>query len=172
MPQEIIGQIFSVLGMILTVISFQFKTKKQILLIQTIGSSFFLISYILFGSWAGVYLNVVFLVRNIIFSFGVDKKWAQNRAWLIVILIAVVIAGALGYSSYWDILPIVGSVFGTVAAYVKNENRFRLLKLGDSPCWLIYNCSVPSIGGIICEIFNILSIVLGLIRYRKNFVNK
>lgn len=172
MPQEIIGQIFSVLGMILTVISFQFKTKKQILLIQTIGSGFFLISYILFGSWSGVYLNVVFVIRNVIFSFGVDKKWAQSRVWFIVILIAVVISGALGYNSYWDILPIAGSIFGTIAAYVKNENTFRLLKLGDSPCWLIYNCSVHSIGGIICEIFNILSIILGLIRYRKNLVNK
>lgn len=167
MPTEIIGQSLSVIGMILTILSFQFKTKKQILLMQTAGSTFFLISYVLLGSYAAVYLNIIFLARNIIFYFKEDKSWAQHKAWLAVLLVAVVLAGLLGYRTAWDIIPIVGSVFGTLAAYMKNENMFRLFKLGDSPCWLLYNASIPSLGGTICEIFNIISITVGLIRYRK-----
>lgn len=153
--------------MALTVLSFQMKTKKQILLMQTAGSAFFLASFILLASWAAVYLNIVFLIRNIVFYFK-DKKWASHIIWLFVILLLVIAAGALGFRSYWDIIPIVGSVFGTLAAYMKRENLFRLFKLGDSPCWLIYNLSIPSIGGSICEIINIISISVGLIRYRKN----
>lgn len=164
---ENIGQALSVIGMILTILSFQFKTKKQILLMQTAGSTFFLISYILLGSYAAVYLNIIFLARNIIFYFKEDKKWAQSKAWLVALLVAVMLAGALGYRTAWDIIPIVGSVFGTLAAYMKNENMFRVFKLGDSPCWLLYNASIPSLGGTICEVFNIISITVGLIRYRK-----
>ena len=107
------------------------------------------------------------VVRNIIFYFK-DKRWASSSIWLYVILLFVIAAGALGFKTYWDILPIIGAVFGTLAAYMKRENMFRLLKLGDSPCWLIYNLALPSIGGSICEIINILSISVGLIRYRKN----
>ena len=164
---ENIGQALSVIGMILTILSFQFKTKKQILLFQTAGSTFFLISYILLGSYAAVYLNIVFLARNIIFYFREDKKWAQSKAWLVALLVAVMLAGSIGYRTAWDIIPIVGSVFGTLAAYMKNENMFRLFKLGDSPCWLLYNALIPSLGGTVCEVFNIISITVGLIRYRK-----
>ena len=142
------------------------RTKKQILMMQTIGSSFFLASYFLIGSWTAVYLNVVFLIRNTVFYFK-DKKWASHPIWLFVILALVIIAGSLSFKTYWDILPIVGSVFGTLAAYMKNENMFRLFKLGDAPCWLIYNISLPSIGGIICDTINVISISVGLIRYRK-----
>ena len=49
MTEEIIGQIFSIIGMALTVVSFQMKTKKQILMMQTAGSAFFMASYILFA---------------------------------------------------------------------------------------------------------------------------
>lgn len=166
MIEEIIGQIFSIIAMALTVLSFQMKTKKQILVVQTAGSAFFLASYILFESWAAVCLNVVFLIRNTVFYFK-DKKWASNRFWLYLILTLVIVAGTFSFKTYLDLLPIVGSVFGTVAAYMKRENMFRLLKLGDSPCWLIYNLSIPSIGGSVCEIVNIASILIGLIRYRK-----
>lgn len=167
MTKEIIGQIFSIIAMALTVLSFQMKTKKQILIMQTVGSAFFLASYILFGSWAAVCLNVVFLIRNTVFYFK-DKKWASHGIWLYFILALVIAAGSLGFKTYLDIIPIIGSIFGTVAAYMKRENMFRLLKLGDSPCWLIYNISIPSIGGSICEIINIVSILVGLIRYRKD----
>jgi hypothetical protein len=168
MPEQIIGQILSILGMILTILSFQMKTKKQILMLQTVGTCFFLVSFFLLGSLSAVYLNVVFLVRNVVFYFEDKLKWVRGKACLFVLLIAVIVAGAFGMRTAWDVLPMIGALFGTVAAGMKNENTFRLLKLGDSPCWLIYNFSVPSVGGIVCEMFNIVSIIVGIVRYRKN----
>ena len=163
-----LGQIASIIGMGLTILSFQMKTRKQIIMLQTIGSAFFLLSYLLLESWAAVYLNIVFLIRNTVFYFSKDQKWAQHKAWLVVLLCAVIAAGFVGFRSWLDLLPIVGSIFGTVAMYMKKENMLRLLKLGDSPCWLIYNCTVPSVGGIICEVLNMASIVVGLVRYKKD----
>ena len=164
MPFEITGQVLSIIGMVLTVISFQMKTKKQILAVQTLGSLFFLVSFFFLGSFAAVYLNIVFLVRNTVFYFAGDKKWAKHPLWLPALIVAVTVAGALGYQSAWDLLPIIGSVFGTFAAYVKNENLLRLLKLGDSPCWLVYNIFNNAIGGILCEAFGLVSIITSLIR--------
>lgn len=167
---DTLGQILSIVGMLLTIVSFQMKTRKQILLMQTAGSTFFLLSYLLLQSWPAVYLNGVFLLRNMIFYFSGEKKWLEHPAWLWVLLCAAILAGSVGVQSWPDVLPVVGSVFGTVAMYMKKENMLRLLKLGDSPCWLIYNCTVPSVGGIICEVFNIISIIVGLFRYRKDGV--
>lgn len=168
MPEQIIGQITSIIGMILTIISFQMKTRNQIILLQTAGSAFYLVSFLFLGKWAPVCLNVVFLFRNFLCYFRKDKAWAQSIVWLYVLLAAVIAAGTLGFHSWWDLFPIIGSVFGTIAMYMKNENMLRLLKLGDSPCWLIYNFTVPSVGGVIGEVFNITSIIVGLIRYKKD----
>ena len=167
MKPEILGQIVSIVGMALTVLSFQLKTRKQILLFQTLGSSLWLISYLLLGTWAGCYINGFFLIRNVIFYFRKDKKWAQSIVWLPIMVVASIGVGALGYQTPWDLLPIVGAVVGTFSMYMSNENMLRLLKLGESPCWLVYNCSIPSIGGIICELCSLTSLIVGLIRYRK-----
>ena len=113
-------------------------------------------------------MNVVFLFRNVILYFAENKPWAHSKICLAIILTAVIAAGAYGFKSLFDIFAIVGSVFGTIAMYMRNENMLRVFKLGDSPCWLIYNASVPSLGGVICEIFNIISIVVSILRYKKN----
>ena len=173
MTPATLGQIISIAGMILTVLSFQLKTRKQILLFQTLGSSLWLVSYLLLGTWAGVYINGIFLIRNVIFYFRKDKKWAQSIAWLPIMVVACIIAGSLGYKTPWDLLPVAGAVIGTFSMYMSNENMLRILKLGESPCWLIYNSSIPSIGGIICEVCSLTSLIVGLIRYRKmGFSNK
>lgn len=162
-----IGQCASVIGMVLTVASFQMKTRKQIITFQTMGSTFFLISYFLLGSWTGVYMNIVYLARNVVFYFRKDRKWAKSKVWLYIFLVGSILAGALGYRTAMDVLPIFGAVFATTAMYMQRENMLRLLNLAASPCWLIYNISLPSSGGIICEAFNIVSIIIGLVRYRK-----
>lgn len=167
MTPATIGQFISIFGMVLTVLSFQLKTRKQILLFQTLGSSLWLVSYVFLGQWTGVYINVVFLIRNVIFYFRKDKKWAQSIAWLPIMVVACIIAGSLGYETPWDLLPVVGAIIGTFSMYMSNENMLRILKLGESPCWLIYNSSIPSIGGIICELCSLTSLIVGLIRYRK-----
>ena len=166
------GQIISIVGMILTILSFQLKTRKQIFFFQTAGTLFFLISFVLLGSYTAAYLNVVFLLRNIVFYFAEDKRWAHHPICLALILLSVIGVGVYGFKSYFDVFAIIGSVFGTVAMYMKNENMLRILKLGDSPCWLVYNCFVPSVGGIICEVFNIASIIIAIIRYKKNGFSK
>lgn len=163
-----IGQCASVIGMILTVASFQMKTRKRIIIFQTIGSAFFLISYFLLGSWTGVYMNIVYLARDVVFYFREDKKWAKGKGWLYVFLAGSIAAGTLGYKTPIDLLPLVGACFATLAMYMQKENMLRLLNLMASPCWLIYNISLPSSGGIICEAFNIVSVLVGLIRYRKD----
>lgn len=166
--REIFGQVASIIGMILTIASFQMKTRKRIIVFQTVGSSFFLISYFLLGSWTGVYMNVIYLSRNFVFYYRKDKEWAKSKWWLVLFLAGAILAGILGFRSTIDILPIFGAIFATIAMYMPHENMLRLLNLLASPCWLVYNINLPSTGGMICEIFNMVSVIIGLIRYRKD----
>ena len=161
------AQIFSMLGMILTVASFQFKNHRHILLFQFLGSTFFLISYWMLGVMTPVLLNVVYLVRDFVFYFRKEKKWAQNNLWLAVFCVSSVVMGLISYQEPADIVPIVGSLLSHTALYMTHENLLRVFSLGAAPCWLFYNYRSRSSGGVICEAFNLCSLAVSLWRYRK-----
>lgn len=70
-PERIIGWILSIIGMAVTVFSFQAKNKKGLLILQTVGSSFYLLSYIFLGAGIAAILNCIYLIRNLLYAFCV-----------------------------------------------------------------------------------------------------
>ena len=73
MPQQIIGQALGIIGTILTFVSYQAKTKRSLLIIQSSATLCICISYLLLGATAGFALTVVSLVRNAIFYMQKEK---------------------------------------------------------------------------------------------------
>ena len=69
----------------------------------------------------------------------------------------------------WNLCPIIGAFFGTVALVQGDVNSLRKWKYGDSISWLAFNIhiGIGAMGGIIGEILNILSLTIGVIRYQK-----
>ncbi len=177
MSNEYIGMIFSILGMIITVVSFQVKNKKPLLLLQTIGSSLYLISYVFNGSGIGIALNIIYLFRNFLYMY-LDGKKGKVIYISCAILFAVFITTYSIYAAtsgdglvenIWSFVPVAASLFGTIAATQDNVNMYRMWKYGDSWCWLLFNAHVGigAIGGVIGEVFNQISLTVGIIRFRK-----
>ena len=177
MSNEYIGMIFSILGMIITVVSFQVKNKKPLLLLQTIGSSLYLLSYVFNGSGIGIVLNIIYLLRNFLYMY-LDGKRGKIIYISCISLFAVFITS---YSIYiatagdglieniWSFVPVAASLFGTIAAAQNDVNKYRMWKYGDSWCWLLFNAHVGigAIGGVIGEVFNQISLTVAIIRFRK-----
>ena len=177
MSDKYIAMLLSLAGMAITVLSFQMKEKRRLLIFQSIGTIFYLISYIFADGGVAVPLNFIFLARNFIFmnADALKKPIRYLACGLLCFACAAVFAGFvlmtdLPTASYLlSLLPIIGGIFGTVAVVNTNVNRLRALKLGDSTCWLIYNLriGIGALGGIIGEILNIGSIIIALIRFSK-----
>ena len=177
MTDEQIGMILSLCGMIITVLSFQVKEKKGLLLFQTVGTGFYLISYIFSGGGIAVILNIIYVFRNFLFMYFNEKRGKRLYITcgilcflyiLSYIFFAVFVAEDLG-ERLWNLCPIIGAVFGTIAVVNSNVNRLRLWKYGDSCSWLLFNVRIGlgALGGIIGEVLNIISLTLGIIRYKK-----
>ena len=176
MTNEQIGMLLSICGMIVTVFSFQLKKKALLLLMQTVGSSFYLLSYIFSNGGIAVILNVIFIVRNFLFITANDNK---RRA--LIICIFLWLAYVISYVCYvafqpltlsekfWNLLPVIGSFFGTFAITKSNVNSLRAWKSLDSISWLMFNIRIGlgALGGIIGEIFNLASIGISILRFRK-----
>ena len=177
MTDEQIAMILSICGMIVTILSFQAKGKTGLLIMQTVGTAFYLSSYVFCDGGIAVILNVIYLVRNFLFMYFKN----ENPKARYVTCVALCVCYAVSYGVYtavadkslavnlWNLLPIVGAFFGTVALVQTNVNRLRMWKYGDSVSWLAFNVRIGlgALGGIIGEILNLISLTVGIIRYKK-----
>jgi hypothetical protein len=173
---EQIGMILSICGMLVTVFSFQLKKKSLLLLAQTVGSAFYLVSYIFSKGGIAVILNVIFIIRNFLF---IAVKENKERAMLLCSLLWVsylvsyicyILFNSLTLSEkLWNLLPVIGSFFGTFAVTKSSANALRAWKSLDSVSWLAFNLRIGlgALGGIIGEIFNLTSICIAILRFKK-----
>ena len=177
MSNEYIAMIFSVLGMLVNIISFQVKNKKPLLFFQTVGNVLFLISFIFNVSAIAVILNVIYVVRNFIYM-KLDGKQVKPMyitcialcfAFIISYAVYTLVAGHTLTENLWNFVPVAASIFGTIASACFDVNKYRMWKYGDSFCWLFFNArfGLGALGGILGEILNQISLTVGIIRYSK-----
>ena len=172
--QDILIQGLSIIAMIIIVLSFQQKSQKLIIVFQLLGALLFAIHFGLLGTMMGCLLNAINVVRAAIFA---NKKRFHTDAmpWTVGLLAVYVGAYILTFTLFGteptaknlivEAFPLVSSFFMTFAFRAKTARMTRFLGFGNSPGWLIYNIVNFSIGGILCEIFAMISIVVGIVRY-------
>ena len=160
----VLVQGLGVLGIAASVIAFQCKKHKSIMIFRTANESFFAIQYGLLGAFTGMAMNIVGSIRNLIFARLVEK--GKSTMPLRFVFSAAFVAFAI---FTWDgvksILVGVAKVVSTFAYGSSDTGVVRVLVLATTLTWWVYNLLVGSIAGVICETFTIVSIVVSLFRY-------
>ena len=106
-----------------------------------------------------------------------DKVKADSIIWLIGFILSYVAVYVLTFTAFgttitaWhlvrELLPVVGMTALSVGFRMKDAAGIRKCGLISSPAWLIYNIAVGSWGAIICELFTLISIFVGMLRHDK-----
>ena len=164
------AQIVGIFGIALSLLSFQLKKRKHIMLFQMTASLMFSGQLFLVGAITGGCLDLISFVRTLIFANN-GKKWASSRLWLYGFAIIMVITGILTWENGWSLLPIAGSVLSTVALWMKRERNIRLISLLVGPCWLVYNLVTGAYTGALNELLAMASIVISLLRHNRKTEN-
>ena len=168
MPEHIVAivaQFLSYVGMALAVISMQFKSMRVFYTIQTVAAGIFVISYIMLGAYASAILNAWGIFASLLLL--IDKR-TRATVQLVVLFVALALCGGL---SVWldgtrAVLPLIAQIGAAIGMWSRNPAKLRLLRLTlASPLWLINNILVRSGGGIACEVFYILSVLISIWRY-------
>ena len=163
--EYILGQILSIIAMVIMVISFQMKSNKLLFILQIISCIGFATSYLLLGFIDACFLNILALLRCVLFLI---KRLKGNVIVLILLELSFIVCTIFTYQSVFSIVILIAQMVGTFSMWTGNGKIIRYLNLFiTSPGWLINNIYAFSIGGIICESFNIISILVALFRYRK-----
>ena len=171
MTHELLMQIiYQGIGVIalLSALSFQFKTVKKILLVQGTGSIFWCVHFLLGGAYAACIMNALCVIRSIAYIFITNKKarWAFTGV-ICALFIGAGVLSVLQFNELWFIAVLTGSasIAGNIFFSLENERIYKYVQLGYiSPCWMFNNIWYMSIGGILCESFNIVSVIVYIIR--------
>ena len=73
----------------------------------------------------------------------------------------------LAKEGWYFILSVVALMINSFAMSFSNPNHIRKSILITSPLVLAYDCFVLSVGGAVYESVDIVSAIIGLIRYKK-----
>lgn len=173
-PIEIIAQIIGIMAMLFNILSYQGKKQSTVICLQLIGGLLFALNFFMLGATIGAILNVVAVLRAIIFLFK-DKLKAEKLLWFlgfIAVYIAVYVLNftVLGkeptaFNLLIELLPVIGMIALNVGFRLKKASSIRKCGLVSSPAWLIYNIAVWSLGAIICEAVTLVSIFIGILRH-------
>jgi hypothetical protein len=158
-------QIIGFIGLLFFVISFQQKKRRSILAFMVLGQGIFLIHFVLLGAWTAVGMNVVGMVRSLVFQQRDDQRWANWRFWPAAFIGMFILAGLLARESWTGILPVIAMSIETAGLWLKNTKRLRFVNLFPHPFWFSYNLIKGSWAGMVCEVFVLSSILVAIIRY-------
>ena len=160
-PVQLIGYV----GTACALISYQCKKNRNYFLFQMGCGIAFTVQFALLSSWAGMLLNVFSIMRGIIFALG-DRCKKPVYLWLMEFCFAAsCIAAPLFFGEKWWIalLLFIAQGGGTLAMWSRNGKTIRIAQLFCiSPLWIVNNVYYASIGGVICELFNMLSVIVSL----------
>ena len=172
-PIELIAQIIGIFGMAANIASYQLKSKKAVLVLQLCGAILFSLNFILLGAITGAIMNSINILLSLVFIFK-DKTNANHIAWTIGFIAAYATSYVLTFvlfgtdfnikSALTEALPLVGTVTTVISYRMKGAKAIRRLGFIRSPAWLVYDALVLSIGGVLCEVFSLISITIGTIR--------
>lgn len=163
------AQAIGFLSLVLSLVSFQMKTRTQILIFQCMASLSCAVSLIMLGGIAGGILDVVAFSRTLVFSLADRYKWAKCKLWLPFYIILIIAVGIITWdpTGIGTLFAIAGTLLSTVALYQKSERLMRIISLFVGPCWIIYSLIYSSAFGTLNEIIAMTSLIIALVRLRK-----
>lgn len=164
----IFGQFLGLVAIALGFITYQMKTQKQILLLQIITTAVFGLHYLMIGALTGMAMNLLGIARTLTYYFRYGKKGGER---IIPIFYAVVLGavGILTWEAWYSIFVFLGLVIHTLCLAFRDPQKMRMSILVTSPLVLIYDVFTLSIGGIVYESVAIVSCIIGIVKYKKNY---
>lgn len=164
-----IAQILGFIAIILGCASYQGRTTKQILYLQSAGSCFWALHFFLIGAPMGGFLNAFSMPRNLIYSERGKKPWADSVLWPIGFTVVFICAATYSYivldEGWVCLISLSAQILGNFALRLTNAQALRIYSIIISLLWLTYNVFSCSIPAVICETLNQISLYIALFRF-------
>ncbi len=166
MPTEniiLFGQIFGLCLAALSFLVYWQKSRTKILITKMILDVLNVFQQAMVGAVTGSVINGIAVLREFVFYHKDRKKWAKNKAWLIVFLFLMGAAPLVSWQGCVSLLPAIGSILAVIGFYSGDPKFVRIWGMIGQSFWLLYSCIIFNLGGIIGSSLCIFGGILGLI---------
>lgn len=161
----IISQIFVIIQYLFFVLTYHTKTKKQILIFNTIACISSAFSFMFLSAYSGCVMSLLAVLRNYLFYKQDEKKDINN---LIIVLVILAFLSIITYDGILSLMPSIGTLLYTISVWQSNRKVYRMFGILIEISWLIYHIYVFSIFGIILETILFIAVVIGIIKEFNN----
>lgn len=165
---ELIGHVLGFISVGLFFYSYQRTQKRKIMLIQTVATALSCVQYLLIGAFSGFALNIVCIIRNFVFYFR-DKNQSTGLLTPVLFAVSMAIVSFFSREGTHSLLITMGLVVNTVCMGIFDAKDFRKTILVSSSLILVYNVFAFSYSGILSESISLISVIIGIIRYRNSY---
>ena len=138
MTQEIIGHIIGIIGVIVICLSYQTRNKNTLLVVQTVAVVLMCVQYLLIGAYSGFGLNVVCVIRNMVF-YHRDKKILSSPVIPFIFSLILGVVSIFSWDGIHSLFIIAGLMINTVCLGLMNPQNLRKSLLLTCSLVLIYN---------------------------------
>ena len=151
-------------ALVASLLSFQFKKHKQIVLCKMLSELTFALQYFLMGAYTGCLLDLISGARNFLFYRFVEKK--RSTVPLILLFSLLVVVLAIGsWAGPISLLPMVAKLLTTVSYGMKNERLLRCITLPSCAFWIAYNVFVGNWEAMISDSLSLISILIAICKF-------
>ena len=163
---QVFANIFGFSAMFTAIITYQFKKHRTIMLLIILCSSLWCCHYACLGLMTPIAMNALNIVKCTVYCFR-DKKWTQSPVIPAVFIVISLIMTIITWQNYLSLLPFIAAVFASIAQWITDTKKLKILSIPVSVCWLVYNLINRSWAGLCNETFVLVSIAVALIRLKK-----
>lgn len=168
-----IAQAFGIVAMAMNVASYQAKKQKTVIIMQLFGSLFFTVNMIMLSATMGAILNIIGVARALVYANKDRIKHIKVFNYIFISLYVLSYVATFTIFSkepsarnlIIEFLPVIGMTATNIGFSLKSAADIRKVMLVSSPMWLIYHSLSLSLGGALCEIFSLISVFVGMLRY-------
>ena len=153
------------LAILVKITESQSKRRSIIILLAIVNFLLWITYFVLNGNLTAATVNSISLVQAIIFLQREKYKWANSKFWLVLFVLAQVVAGFFTWNGPFSLFSIIGGILTTIAYYVLDVKLYRYFFLALMLFWIgngiVYFYPIA----LIHDVFAAVSISIAIVRY-------
>lgn len=163
------AHILGILAVAAFLLCFQFKKRKNIIIMNLVSRILYILQYILLGAFEGAVLDFTGFLLSFFAKYK-EKEFFKKYFKVIIVVVNILLLaiGLYMYENVFSLFAVAGIIFEVTALWLTKEKNIRILSLVAAPCWLLYNLANSAYGSAFGNVLAIISITIAMIRLDYN----
>lgn len=166
------AHILGILAVAAFLLSYQFKTRRNIIAVNLISRVLYVLQYVFLGALDGAALDFAGFLLSF-FARYKEKDFVKRHYLIITIIVnfLLLVIGLAMYENVFSLFAVGGIICEVTALWLTKEKNIRILSLVAAPCWLAYNLANLAYSSAFGNVLAMVSIIIAMIRLDRKLGN-